>query len=149
LNYQTEKESVKLFKHQLEEYNDIFGIYQAKKNDYEELYFNKEISDKIGEKKNKIFELQERMRKMLEQHKQSHSESSAKHSMYDIIMFYNDELLPEYHNLQELKYPFKCVEITGGEPETPIFTVFQKSIGFNKIDYSYGEREPEVIAYVI
>ena len=149
LNYQNERKAVKEFKHNIEEYNEFSDYLQLVMRDYEELYFNKETDAKIKQKKEKIFELQERMRKMLEQYKLS--ESSNRASMKDIMTFYKDELLPQYHNLQELKYPFKDVETVwkyGVPNEYPTYFIIQQAISFNKIDYNYGKKEPQVIAYI-
>ena len=149
LNYQNEKKAVKEFKDNIEEYNEISDYLQIVTRDYEELYFNKETDMKIKQKKDNIFELQERMRKMLEEYKIA--DSSNRESIKDIMTFYKDELMPQYHNLQEMKYPFKDVKIVRKYPkmeEYPMYFIIQKPISFNKIDYSYGKEEPRVIAYI-
>jgi hypothetical protein len=63
------------------------------------------------------------------------------------MLFYLEELLPEYRNLQELKYPFKEILATGSLHIDPMYKVIQRKFEFNRMDYSYGEREPEMIAY--
>jgi DNA repair ATPase RecN len=148
LNYQNEKTAVKEFKDNIEEYNEISDYLQLVIRDYEELYFNKDTDAKIKQKKDNIFELQERMRKMLEEYKIADSSNRA--SIKDIMTFYKDELLPLYNNLQEMKYPFKDVKIVRKYPEMeeyPMYFIIQKPISFNKIDYSYGKKESQVIAY--
>lgn len=144
LNYTSEKSSVKEFKNIIEEYNEILGFLQNAENDYNELYFNQDTNEKIKQKKARIFELQERMRKMLDDYKEK--KHVDKNRMADIMLFYKDELLPEYNNLQELKYPFKDIE-TKGEPQKPTFIVIQKSIGFNRVDYNYSGKEANVVSY--
>ena len=145
LNYKGEKSSMREFKKIMEDYNEILKFLQTTENDYNELYFNEDMNEKIKQKKAHIFELQERMRKMLDEYKQKKSVYTDKDKMGDIIMFYKEELLPEYNNLQEMKYPFKDIE-TKGDPQNPTFVLIQKSIGFNRIDYNYG-KEANVISY--
>ena len=147
LNYQTEKDSVRIFKETMEEYNEILNYFNKIIADYEELYFNKELNEKIKQKMKQTFMLQENMRKMLEDYKRTNVEVVSK-SLSDIMLFYMQELLPEYKNLQELNYPFKEVVATGSL-DNPKYIVVQKSLKFNRMDYSYGERESEVIAYIV
>lgn len=147
LNYQNETKSVKIFKRNLEEYNEISDYFNTIMLDYEELYFNKETDANIKRKMTRLFELQEKMRKMLSEYKKTNTEISSK-SLTDIMLFYIQELLPEYKNLQELKYPFKEIEVTGTN-DNPVFVLVQKSLEFNRMDYFYGKREPEIMAYVV
>ena len=142
LNYQNETNAVKQFKHNLEEYNEINDYFKTILLDYEELYFNKETDAKIKRKMTRVFELQEKMRKMLEDYKKTNTEVV----LADIMLFYMQELLPEYKNLQELKYPFKEIEIKGTEDQ-PIYVVVQKPMESRRMDYEFGEREPQVIVY--
>jgi hypothetical protein len=148
LNYQSEQKSVKEFKKKLEEYNEIVDFFKIMEKDYEDFFFNKETDAKIKMKTLNIFKLQEQMRKMLDDYKRTSIEVGAgsQQTLSDIMLFYAEKLLPEYRNLQEFKYPFKEIEYI--EPELT-YVLIQKSIEFNKIDYSYGNIEPEVISYII
>jgi len=145
LNYQTEKFAVKQFKENLKDYTEFSEYFKTIMLDYEELYFNQETDAKIKRKMARTFELQEKMRKMLEDFKKTNTEVSSK-SLTDIMLFYMQELLPEYKMLQELKYPFKEIETTGSF-HNPTYVMLQNPIEFNRMNYLYGEREPEVIAY--
>jgi hypothetical protein len=148
LNYESEQDSVRIFKETMKEYNEILSYFNKIISDYEELYFNKELDEKIKHKMKKTFDLHENMRKMIEDYNKTNIEVASKHSLTDIMNFYIEELLPEYRNLQELKYPFKEI-IATGSVDNLIYKVVQKSLEFNRMDYNYGEREPEVIAYTV
>jgi Leucine-rich repeat (LRR) protein len=149
LNYKSEKSSVTKFKDSIEEYNKITDLLKEREKDYEDVFFNKEIAEKIKRKNARIFELQEQMRKMLEDYKRTGTEVGAgsQKTIQDIILFYLEELSPEYMNLDKLKYPLKEI-IVGGTSDVPIFKVIQKSLESNRLDYNYSD-DPQVIAYKV
>jgi len=150
--YKTEEKAVKVFKKNIEEYNEMSDYFKSLEKDYNDLFFNEQTSEKIKSKSIKIFNLQEIMRKMLEDYKRTSVEVGAgsQKTISDIMLFYMQELLPEYKNLDQLKYPFKEIEVSGTENK-PIKVLIQKSLDFNRIDYSlaYGNEEPRVIAYTV
>ena len=150
LNYKSEKSSVTKFKDSIEEYNKITDLLKKTEKDYEDVFFNKEIAEKIKRKNARIFELQEQMRKMLEDYKRTGTEVGAgsQKTIQDIILFYLEELSPEYMNLDKLKYPLKEI-IVGGTSDVPIFKVIQKSLESNRLDYNYTGDDPQVIAYKV
>uniref|UniRef100_A0A6C0I0T4 Leucine-rich repeat domain-containing protein n=1 Tax=viral metagenome TaxID=1070528 RepID=A0A6C0I0T4_9ZZZZ len=150
LNYKSEKKSVKVFKKNLEEYNEISDFFKIIEKDYEDLFFNKETDTKIKTKISNIFKLQEQMREMIDNYKRTSIEIGAgsQQMLSDIMLFYVEKLFPLYKNLHESKYPFKEIELSGNV-DNPVFTLIQKSLEFNKLDYSYGNREPEVISFTV
>jgi len=138
LNYKNEQKSVKKFKKNMEEYNEISETFERFKRDYDDIFFNKEIEEKIKQKTNRIFERQEKMRKMLD---------NLKHGdIHDIMLFYKEELLPEYTQLQQLKYPW--AEILKDDNETT-HTLLQKKMNIYYLDYEFGEKNPIVNAYIV
>jgi hypothetical protein len=138
LNYKNEKKAVKEFKKNMEEYNEISDTFQRFKRDYDDIFFNKEIEEKIKQKTNRIFERQEKMRKMLDNLKDG--------DIRDIMLFYKEELLPEYTQLQQLKYPW--AEILKDDNETT-YTLLQKKMNIYELDYEFGEKNPTTIAYIV
>jgi hypothetical protein len=146
--YQTEQTAVKIFKKEIEQYNETMDYFKTLEKHYENLYFNKERDDKIKSKMIKIFNSQESMRKMLEDYKKTSIEvGTHKKTISDIMLFYMQELLPEYKNLDILKYPFKEIQVHGSI-EKPIHVLVQNSVQLNDIDYLIG-KEPGVIAYTV
>jgi uncharacterized protein involved in tolerance to divalent cations len=146
LNYDTEQKSVKVFKKNIEEYNEISTYFKSLEKDYEELFFNEQTIAKIKNKSIEIFNLQETMRKMIEEYKRT--DVGSQNTITDIMLLYMEELLPKYKTLDQLKYPFKEMEIAG-TLNKPINVMIQKSLEFNRLDYSFGNEEPRVIAYTL
>jgi len=86
--------------------------------DYNNLFFNKEKDEKIKEKSKKIFELQEEMKRLLKEYEmkqtQTRTDGEIQQNMEDIIALYTRDLLPEYKNLQQLKYEFMEMDYENG-----------------------------------
>lgn len=116
--YRTDNSAVKKFKNEFEEYENCVNILKNANEDYNNLFFNKEKDEKIKEKSKKIFELQEEMKRLLKEYEmkqtQTRTDGEIQQNMEDIIALYTRELLPEYKNLQQLKYEFMEMDYENG-----------------------------------
>jgi hypothetical protein len=106
--YRTDNSAVKKFNKQYDEYQQYDKILTNVKDFYEDIYFNKEREAKIQEKSKRVFQLQEELNKLISDYERKEStvrtDAEKQEHMQDIVLLYTRELLPEYRNLQQLKY---------------------------------------------
>lgn len=105
-HYIHEKTSVQKFNKEFKKYENTEEIYQENLALYENLYFDKKKQEIIKEKNKTVFQMQETMRKIIQDYKNDaiSNESEKQEKMKDMMMFYHHELMPLYKNIQNMKY---------------------------------------------
>jgi hypothetical protein len=106
--YRTDKSAVRKFNKEFEEYESSEKILKNMSEIYDKLYFDDEKNEKIKQKSKQIFDLQEEMKRLLKEYEmkktQIRTDGEIQKNMEDIMALYTQQLLPEYKNLQTLKY---------------------------------------------
>ena len=137
-SYTTEEKSVKLFKKELDTYNENSKIYIDLLNKYNELYDNKHTNEMVQKKSDEIFIIIEKICDLLKEYETTENHGILKTAMDMQIK----DLYPEIRNLKLLKN--EVVELN--ESDDGIFSVFNYPIALTKIDHNFGEKA-SVIKY--
>ena len=132
--YIHERESVALFKEELEGFSTYNEMLQDLTNKYEELYHNAEKLLQRRNTESDIFIMVERMRELLQQHKK---DDGAK-TMNTIVKKQIDELMPQINKLRLLKH--EIMEMENGK-------LIKIPVSLAKTEYTFGEKS-RVIHFV-
>jgi len=120
-NYISERESIQLFKKELEEFNTDTSIYKELLNQYNETFHNLNRAELIQRKQQQIYTLLEMISKIIEEYNNSNNGQRVfgeslristdgiqtirnKEILKTAMEIYVNELVPEMRNLQSLKY---------------------------------------------
>jgi len=170
-NYISESETVKVFNNSLTTYNQDSIQYKTYMNKYNELYNNENRQELINRKMEIIYRLSSKINNITEQYSNEQPQNVKNIELLKTAMeVYVNELLPEIHNLQLLKYD-SMEMVAEGAPSSNMKTVQDKSevvnldgdkgvskkyllnmrlmqrhVGINKTDYNIGEPS-NVIEY--
>ena len=170
-NYISESETVKVFNNSLTTYNEDSIKYKTYMNKYNELYNNENRQELINRKMEIIYTLSSKINNITEQYSNEQPQNVKNIELLKTAMeVYVNELLPEIHNLQLLKYD-SMEMVAEGAPSSNMKTVQDKSevvnldgdkgvskkyllnmrliqrhVGINKTDYNIGEPS-NVIEY--
>jgi hypothetical protein len=138
-NYVKEEDSIKRFKEIMADYNGDNEILREIKEDYNNIYNNKEREEKITEKKYEIESSKSKVKEWLEKY----SKTGNREVLTTAMEFYVNELLPEIRNLRFLLNEINEMNILentnkGGRLEGKRI-LFQEQNQLSKIDYTFGE----------
>lgn len=148
-NYRTDKSAVTKFNKQYKRFMETEKIYQETVDTYDSVFFGKEKKERIKEKTKTVFEIQETMRKLLNDYKKNtvNTEGEKQQKMRDIMMLYKNELLPACKNIQTMKH--EVMEITTTESTTATeHRMISLPVGLSKMDYLLGDL-PVVKKYML
>ena len=149
LDFITEQESAKIFKQNMQEFNDDSVLLNESIKDYNELY-NNTIKEANIEKKIELTEnIKQNMKNMLNEYKSSEN----KEILRTLINVYMKELLPEQKNLQDLKYElqevvFENLKGTNNDTDMMLNKLIQMEIDIRKRTVLYGET-PKIVTFQI
>jgi len=138
-NYTTEQESIHRFKKIMKEYSEDNTVFKELQEKYEEIYENKERSDKIIEKQQYIEELKARINDWTKEYGVSGNHSILNHAMES----YSNDLLPEIRNLRYLLNEINEVDVLDDKR-----ILFQKQNQLTKIDYTFNDP-PKVEKFIM
>jgi hypothetical protein len=102
-NYIDENASTEVYKTFLENYNNVYEEFNFLFDAYKELYFSEEKAEEINNKKNKIYEYLEDIKRILNDYKETNNEELLK----DVAQLQIENILPELRNMRQLKYETK------------------------------------------
>ena len=131
--YMSEKSGVDVFKGTLDLYTQDNVHYTSLKKEYDSLYFDEELEEKISQKRQKIAKIQDRIGELLKTYSQE--------TLKDAMTVYIRELIPEVQNEATLRYPTREMLIEEKSAE-----LFQMSWRLQQIEYTFGEY-PRVVHY--
>ena len=142
-NYTDEKKAAAKFKEEFENYNETNFLFGEVKRKYEELHFNDEKNDKIKAKEADIDKLKEDIARFLKEY----SVTGNRLILEQALVKHIKELIPETNSGRYLKYG--TMEVVESEPEKfrTLYTLFQKDVALNKLDFTFGEP-PRVAKFV-
>jgi hypothetical protein len=129
----SEKSGVDVFKGTLDLYTQDNVHYTALKKEYDSLYFDEELEEKISQKRQKIAKIQDRIGELLKTYSQE--------TLKDAMAVYIRELNPEIQNEATLRYPTREMLVSEKSAE-----LFQMSWRLQQIEYTFGEY-PRVVHY--
>ena len=135
--YTQEDVSIKKFKEEMDEYTENNMIYKQIMDKYADLYDNPHTNEKISEKSDQIFEINERIVALYKEYKETENPDILKMAMH----IHTTEYLPEIKNLRLLNY--EIMDIVQKEDE---YYLFQRHIGIHKQNFTFGEH-PRVIKF--
>jgi hypothetical protein len=133
----SEADGVDLFKDNLDFYTKEKVHLMALKKEYDSLYFDQELAEKLDVKKKKIAVVQDRLQELIKEH-DIHGDS-----MNDIITAYIREFVPEIQNEAFLKYKTREMDF---DEKKEIYTLFQMAWRPSQLEYTFGEY-PRVVHY--
>lgn len=137
-SYVSEEKSVELFKKELEAYNENSSILKTLLQKNDELYFNDQKKELIDEGRNKIYRLNENIRKLLEEY----TTTGNREILKTAVSLQINELYPEVHKIFSLKNEIN--EVVSGQMGG--YELFHYPILLEKIDHTFGEP-PRVISF--
>ena len=137
--YMDEKTGVELFKEDLDFYTKENVQFTALKHEYDSLYFDEELHEKLAVKKRKIGEIKDRIRDLV----QTYRKEDNPEILEDAMTVYVRELMPEIQNEAVLKWPTREMN-----ENDPTFTLFQRKWRLPQVEYTFGEY-PRVIHYKV
>lgn len=138
-NYVTEEKSIELFKNELEIFNETSIINKEYLDKYIEDFHNINKKEFIQKKNNTIFELNEKVKFLLEEYKNKDNKEFLKEALRIQI----NEIYPEIRNRRMLEN--ELIELDSNDKE---FYLFKFPIILSKLIYNLGEP-PRVIKYSI
>ena len=107
MGFISEVESAKLYKEQLEEYNDYSKTHNVFKNAYDGIFNNSIRNESIKKKTNKMYDIIENMKELYK----TYYETTDRNIMKTIMHIYVKDLIPEMRTLKSLKYEISEMEI--------------------------------------
>jgi hypothetical protein len=138
--YLSEKGGVDIFKDSLDFYTKDSVHYAALKKEYDDLYFNEELEEKVQQKHQKIAKIQDRIGELLKTYRGDENPETLK----DAMTVYIRELLPEVQNEATLRYPTREILLDEKKPAE----LFQRSWRPHQIEYTFGEY-PRVVHWKV
>jgi hypothetical protein len=138
-HYISEADGVDLFKDNLDYYTKENVHFKALKKEYDSLYFDEELEEKLVQKRKRISDIQDRLRELMKEY-DIHGESEI---IKDVMTVYIRELMPEIQNEAFLK--FKTREMEWNQKRER-FELFQKGWRPNQLEYTFGEY-PRVVHF--
>ena len=129
-NYESEEDSVKKFKQELEAYTENSKFFKQLLNKQNEVYHNEDKARLITKKNEEIFRLNERVSELLKQYEKTQNKEILKTA----VTMQVKEVLPETRNLRGLKTGI--MEMIRNEQE---HLLFQYPVELTNIDYQFGE----------
>jgi hypothetical protein len=136
--YTSEKGGVEIFKDSLDYYTKDSVHYNSLKKEYDDLYFNKELEEKVEQKQLKIAKVQDRIGELLKTYQGDENLQTLK----DAMTVYIRELLPEVQNEATLRYPTREMLIEDKKPSI----LFQRSWRPHQLEFTFGEY-PRVVHF--
>jgi len=174
-SYIEENQTARIFKQKLEEYNENAEIYKELTESYNELYHNENRNELRKRKMRQIYIIMESTRKLVETYENNMNDITILNNndiLRTAVELQINELLPEIHNLQLLKYD--SVEMVSNIVSTPDgqnsagndnggqlavegqegegvsittkWNLIQRLVKISNIDYTFGSQ-PEIINY--
>jgi len=137
-NYISEDESVKLFKTELDLYNETSIQYKQYLDKYNELYKNEQRDNAIRNKTEQIFKLIEKSNTLIEEYKKTNNYEYLKAA----VELQVKEIIPETRNIRMLKH--HIMEMLQSDEITehlPVYTLFQRPVSIEQLDYQAGEQQ--------
>ena len=132
------------FKKKMDEYTKHNKLYKEVLDKYKNIYNNPHKTELINEKMERIFILNERIRVLLEEYKQTNNTEIIKTAMNIQV----NELLPETRNLRMLKYKIMEMKKNVISKNLTEHNLVQLPFAYNELDEEYGEPQ-RVIKFVI
>jgi hypothetical protein len=138
--YLSEKAGVDVFKDVLDYYTKDTVHYTSLKKEYDDLYFNEELKEKMEKKGEKIAKIQDRIGELFKTYRGDDNPQTLK----DAMTVYVRELLPEIQNSAILQYPTREIIIPEDDKKPAI--LFQRPWRPQQLEYTFGEY-PRVIHF--
>uniref|UniRef100_A0A6C0HTX5 Leucine-rich repeat domain-containing protein n=1 Tax=viral metagenome TaxID=1070528 RepID=A0A6C0HTX5_9ZZZZ len=138
-NYVTEEKSVEMFKKELELFNESNIIYKEYLDKYIENFHDQNKKELIQKKNNAIFELNERVKSLLDEY----NKMENRELLIEAVRIQINEIYPEIRNRQMLEN--EIIEVDKRDKEMGIF---KYPISLSKLYSNLGEH-PRVIKYSI
>lgn len=131
-SYVSEDESVRLFKKELELYNEQSALYKPIFEKYTELYHSEHKKAMIEKKEGDIFVLIENIRDLLKEYQKTENPELLKTAME----MQQNELTPELRNLRLMKYEVIGIEHSESE-RRDLFTLTTHEVMFEKSEFRF------------
>jgi len=138
--YITEKGGVDFFKDSLDSYTQDNVHYTALKKEYDDLYFNEALEEKVQQKRQKIAKIQDRIGELVKTYRGDENPQTLK----DAMTVYIREFMPEVQNEATLLYPTREMLIEERKPAE----LFQRNWRPQQIEYTFGEY-PRVVHFKV
>jgi hypothetical protein len=149
-NYINERQSVHIFKKELEDYNFYSSMYKELYEKNVELHYDPERKDIILRKQKDIFKLIDTIKALLDEYKKTDN----KEFLRNAVEIQVKELNPEIENIRRLKYEWMEVETdiksAGPFGSSSVIEIsnklVQRDVNLSKNDYTFGEQ-PKLIHF--
>jgi hypothetical protein len=138
-NYVTEEKSVEIFKKELELFNESNIIYKEYLDKYIENFHDQNKKELIQKKNNAIFELNERVKSLLDEY----NKTENRELLIEAVRMQINEIYPEIRNRRMLEN--EIIELDKRDKE---MVLFKYPISFSKLYSNLGEP-PRIIKYSI
>ena len=138
-NYVTEEKSVEMFKKELELFNESSIIYKEYLDKYIENFHDENKKELIQKKNNTIFELNERVKSLLDEY----NKTENRELLIEAVRIQINEIYPEIRNRRMLEN--ELVELDKRDKE---MILFKYPISFSKLYSNLGEP-PRIMKYSI
>ena len=143
-NYINERQSIHMFKKELEEYNSVSSMYKELYEKNTELHYDQERRDIILRKQKEIFKLTDTIKALLDEYKKTDN----KEILRNAVEIQVKELNPEIENIRRLKYEWMEMETdiksAGPFGSNSVIEVssklVQRDVNLSKNDYTFGEQ---------
>jgi len=146
-NYVKEADSIARFKEIMDVYNGDNEIVRDIREDYNNIYNNKEREEKITEKRYEIESAKSKINEWLDEYRST----GNREVLTTAMEFYANELLPEVRNLRFLVNEINEVNILKSSNKKGYLEekrlLFQLKNQLSKIDYTFGE-DPKVEKFI-
>ena len=149
-NYINERQSIHMFKKELEEYNSVSSMYKELYEKNTDLHYDQERRDIILRKQKEIFKLTDTIKALLDEYKKTDN----KEILRNAVEIQVKELNPEIENIRRLKYEWMEMETdiksAGPFGSSSVIEVssklVQRDVNLSKNDYTFGEQ-PKLIHF--
>ena len=143
-NYINERQSIHMFKKELEEYNSVSSMYKELYEKNTDLHYDQERRDIILRKQKEIFKLTDTIKALLDEYKKTDN----KEILRNAVEIQVKELNPEIENIRRLKYEWMEMETdiksAGPFGSNSVIEVssklVQRDVNLSKNDYTFGEQ---------
>ena len=143
-NYINERQSIHIFKKELEEYNSVSSMYKELYEKNTDLHYDQERRDIILRKQKEIFKLTDTIKALLDEYKKTDN----KEILRNAVEIQVKELNPEIENIRRLKYEWMEMETdiksAGPFGSNSVIEVssklVQRDVNLSKNDYTFGEQ---------
>lgn len=140
--YIGESTSAKLFKEELEQYNEMSTTHKTMMDSYDEIHNNTERANQLEKKIAEMYRIREDIEKLSQEYKKS----GNREYMISSIEMYVKDLVPTLRNMRIIKYDNVFMEIINSDP--PISKMVTYAVESYRKDFLYG-KPPTVIKFIV